>query len=156
MKYVLIAIVMASLASCKTAESTSSTESVRTNAMKINYSLDCKVLNPAAHQKDLGYVSRAVVAQTGERKGTLRVSSRASIGSEEVRLPREFKDGNVTFQKLTDGSTGLQGVSGSWDEGDTWIKVEFDSRKKAFVGDMTIDEDFGYQVSCSVGLRVLE
>lgn len=126
----------------------------------LRYGADCVVTNPSAHQKDVGYIYRVEVRQTGKLKSNntapanISVYKSAFLGSEELQAPVKFS-GIARFEALKDGSTGLSGFSGSWDNQDTWIQTTFDARKQKFVGDFTFEQDFLFQVQCKLSVKVL-
>lgn len=136
------------------------TSSLSFGASKLRYSADCNIDNPREHESDVGYVYRVEVIQTGnldaQNRGsaTLKIYRSAFFGSEELQVPRGLK-GEATFVKLTDGSTGLSGFSGSWDEGDTWIDTKFDRQAKSFKGTFTLEEDFLFKTTCKLNVKFL-
>jgi hypothetical protein len=116
------------------------------------YDVVCNVQNPDAHQDDVGYLYRIEVRQTGlmdqrgDAEATLTVFRSAFLGSEEVQVPLRY-EGQMHFDIARETLFGLSGV---WDEGDTWLDVSAstDENSEGFIGNFAFQEDFGYDVSC--------
>ncbi len=115
--------------------------------------MSCTVSAPCqyADASDLGYCLKESFSVREEMNAEGQMETMAVVGaqnddptSEVFRIAAMIP---VSWQG-TGGSRTM--VSGSTDEGDTWLQVSANSRYENFKGTLTMEQDFGFEVECAV------
>lgn len=115
--------------------------------------MTCEVSEPCQYSdsSDLGYCLNGSFSIREDINSEGKMETMAVVGaqnddptSEVLRIAAMIP---VSWQG-TGGSSSL--VSGNTDHGDTWIQVRGNHNKAVFKGTLTMEQDFGFEVACSI------